>query len=166
MLMLLTAIMLQGPGYARTRTDAPRRTEVTTGWRRFVATAYSQAGETASQTITQEGRTLAADPNVLPIGTVVEVRNAGPYSGEYVVQDTGEKIVGRKVDIFIASTKECRQFGRRRVQIRVLRPAPATPREQREAAAVASVAPKPPKSERVSEYYQYPPSTAGSDVVQ
>lgn len=143
-LFLLIISLFQGHALARTR------------WLHFVATAYSVSGETASQTITEEGRTLAADPSVLPIGTVVEVRDAGPYSGEYVVQDTGEKIVGHKVDIYIAKTREALQFGKRNVRLRVIREAPPTPREQRRAAAEATIPPKPPKSERVDEYYSYP----------
>jgi 3D (Asp-Asp-Asp) domain-containing protein len=126
-------------------------------WLHFKATAYSVTGETKAQTFTKEGRTLAADPTVLPIGTLVEVRRAGPYSGQYVVQDTGEKIVGRKIDIYIASTPEAKQFGVRNVRVRILKPAPVTPSEQRKAAAETPVAPKPPKDERVSPYYQYPP---------
>ncbi len=131
-----------------------------THWLQFKATAYSVSGETKSQTITREGKTLAADPAVLPIGTLVEIRRAGPYSGQYIVQDTGEKIVGRKVDIYIARTGEAKQFGVRNVRIRILKPAPETPSEQRKAAAETSVAPKPPKDQRVSEYYQYPPKEA------
>jgi len=135
-------------------------------WERFVATAYSVSGETKSQTITEEGRTVAADPSVLPIGTVIEVRNAGPYSGQYVVQDTGEKIVGRKIDIYIARTHEAMQFGVRKVHVRVLKPAPETPSAQRQAAAEANIAPKPPKPERLSGYYQYPPKQSETASVQ
>lgn len=124
-------------------------------WTRFVATAYSVSGETKSQSITQEGRTVAADPHVLPIGTVIEVRNAGPYSGQYVVQDTGTKIVGHKIDIYIARTREALRFGIRKVHVRILKHAPETPEERRRAAAIVNIAPKPPKDERVSSYYQY-----------
>jgi 3D (Asp-Asp-Asp) domain-containing protein len=133
-------------------------------WQRFVATAYSVSGETKSQTFTEEGRTVAADPNVLPIGTVIEVRNAGPYSGQYVVQDTGEKIVGRKIDIFISRTAEAKRFGRRNVHVRVLKLAPETSAEQRRAAAEENIAPKPPKEERISEYYQYPAASETASV--
>jgi hypothetical protein len=98
---------------------------------------------------------VAADPRVLPIGTVIEVRNAGPYSGQYVVQDTGAKIVGHKIDIYIARTREAIKFGVRKVHVRVVKRAPATPEAQRRAAAQVSIEPKPPKDERVSSYYQY-----------
>jgi 3D (Asp-Asp-Asp) domain-containing protein len=147
-------VVAQGRAFARAK------------WIPFVATAYSVSGETKSQAITEEGRTVAADPNVLAIGTVIEVRNAGPYSGQYVVQDTGEKILGRKIDIYIARTREAMQFGVRKVHVRVLKPAPVTPSAQRRAAAEASIAPKPPKPDRLSGYYQYPPTEGQTASVQ
>lgn len=112
-------------------------------WIPFIATAYSTEGETASQTTTEAGRTVAADPDVLPIGTVIDVRNAGPYSGEYVVQDTGDKIIGRKIDIFIPTRAAAKEFGKKPVRVRIVKPAPETPKAQREAAADATLAPKP-----------------------
>ena len=158
LLLLASLILYQGHAYGRNTNRL--------SWTRFTATAYSVSGETKAQTITEEGRTLAADPSVLPIGTVVEIRNAGPYSGQYVVSDTGPKIVGHKLDIYIASTHEAMEFGKRRVKIRILRAAPETPRKQRKAAAEALIAPKPPKDDRVSSYYQYPQSTSETSSVQ
>jgi 3D (Asp-Asp-Asp) domain-containing protein len=90
------------------------------GWQRFVATAYSTEDETASGKQTREGRTVAADPAVLPVGTTIQVEGAGPYSGEYVVHDTGPKIKGREIDIFIDDAVEAKRFGRKAVRIRVL----------------------------------------------
>jgi 3D (Asp-Asp-Asp) domain-containing protein len=111
-------------------------------WMPFVATAYSTGGETASQTTTKAGRTVAADPSVLPIGTVIAVRNAGSYSGQYVVQDTGDKIVGRRIDIFMPSREAAKEFGRKDVRVRVVRKAPVTPKAQRQAAADAVIPPE------------------------
>jgi 3D (Asp-Asp-Asp) domain-containing protein len=147
--LLLVWILFQGHAYAHIGWERGK-------WTKFIATAYSISGETKAQTFTQEGRTLAADPRILPIGTIVEIRDAGPYSGQYVVCDTGRKIVGHKLDIFIASTHEAMQFGKRRVKVRILKPAPPTPQAQRDAAANAFITPKPPKDERLSVYYQYP----------
>jgi 3D (Asp-Asp-Asp) domain-containing protein len=90
------------------------------GWQRFVATAYSTEGETASGKQTREGRTVAADPAILPVGTRIQVEGAGPYSGEYVVHDTGPKIKGREIDVFIDDPGEAKRFGRKAVRIRVL----------------------------------------------
>lgn len=86
---------------------------------RYLATAYNITGITASGLYTHR-HIVAADPDVLPIGTIIRVSQAGPYSGEYVVADTGEKIQGRHIDIYIPSLKACMQFGVRHVLIRVL----------------------------------------------
>ena len=86
---------------------------------RYTATAYSASGVTQSGEYTHR-HVIAADPDILPIGSRIRVRRAGKYSGEYVVADTGQKIVGRKLDIYIPSTAECRKFGKKVVQVKVL----------------------------------------------
>ncbi len=93
-----------------------------TRWRTFTATAYTVDGITASGKETREGRTVAADPDVLPLGTKIQVRGAGRYSGIYVVHDSGPKVQGRTIDIFIDNDREAKRFGRKRVKVRVLVP--------------------------------------------
>lgn len=78
-------------------------------------------GQTASGKPTREGRTVAADPSVIPLGTKIEVRGAGAYSGIYTVDDTGRLIQGRAIDIFIDNLAEAKRFGRKKVKVRVLR---------------------------------------------
>lgn len=85
----------------------------------YTATAYCESGKTASTEHTRR-HGLAADPRILPLGSRVRISNAGPYSGEYDVIDTGGKIRGRKVDIFIPNIREARRFGKRRVRIEVI----------------------------------------------
>ena len=84
----------------------------------FVATAYSLRGRTASGRYTTKG-IIAADRKVLPLGTRVRLE-AGAYSGEYLVADTGGAIRGRKIDIWVPSTGEAMRFGRRSVKLTVL----------------------------------------------
>lgn len=84
----------------------------------YSATAYSLRGKTASGQYVTRGL-IAADPRVLPIGTRVRLE-AGPWSGEYLVADTGGAIRGRKIDVWTPSTREARQFGRRSVKLTVL----------------------------------------------
>lgn len=86
---------------------------------RYVATAYSQTGITASGEYTHR-HIVAADPDILPIGSRIKIRNAGKYSGEYVVADTGQKIQGRRLDIYMPNTAECKKFGVKRVRVRVV----------------------------------------------
>ncbi len=86
---------------------------------KFIATAYSVTGITASGEYTHR-HVVAADPAILPIGTRIKIRRAGKYSGEYVVADTGTKIVGRKLDIYLPSTPECKKFGVKPVRVKVI----------------------------------------------
>jgi 3D (Asp-Asp-Asp) domain-containing protein len=86
---------------------------------RFTATATTIPGKTAKGTTTHEG-IVAADPEVLPLGSRIRITKAGPYSGIYVVTDTGLKVVGRTIDIYMRDGVEAKQFGRRKVTVRVL----------------------------------------------
>ena len=81
----------------------------------FVATAYCLRGRTAMGHGVRQGL-IAADPRVLGLGSRVNL-NAGGYSGNYLVSDTGGKIKGRRIDIWMASCSEARRFGRRNVTI-------------------------------------------------
>ncbi|HEY8133299.1 MAG TPA: 3D domain-containing protein [Thermoanaerobaculia bacterium] len=64
--------------------------------------------------------TVAADPNVLPLGSKIRVRGAGPYSGEYTVVDSGRKVKGNVIDIYMSSDREARKFGKRKVEVEIL----------------------------------------------
>jgi len=86
----------------------------------FTATAYSRHGRTASGKITTPGRTVAADPKVLPPGSKILVQNAGTYSGVYSVQDKGSAVKGRKIDLYVPHPVAARKFGRKQVQVKVL----------------------------------------------
>jgi 3D (Asp-Asp-Asp) domain-containing protein len=85
----------------------------------FEATAYSIDGKTASGKMARPG-IVAADPNVLPLGSRIRVHDAGAYSGEYEVADTGRAIKGREIDIYIEKQSEAVRFGRRQVRVEVL----------------------------------------------
>ena len=86
---------------------------------RFEATAYSIGGHTAAGTQPHEG-VVAADPRVLPLGSRIRVHDAGDYSGVYVVRDTGPKIKGRAIDLYLRDPAEAKRFGRRTVRVEVL----------------------------------------------
>jgi 3D (Asp-Asp-Asp) domain-containing protein len=85
----------------------------------YVATAYAITGITASGEWTHR-HVVAADPDILPIGTRINIQHAGRYSGEYVVADTGAKIQGRRLDIYMPSAAECKKFGVKRVKIKII----------------------------------------------
>lgn len=81
----------------------------------FSATAYCLRGKTAMGHGVRRGL-IAADPRVLRLGSRVRVEGGG-YSGSYLVSDTGGKIKGKRIDIWMPSCSEARRFGRRTVQI-------------------------------------------------
>lgn len=84
----------------------------------YVATAYSLRGRTASGRLVAKGL-IAADPRHLPLGSRVRLE-AGAYSGEYLVADTGSLVRGRRIDIWTPSSREAMRFGRRTVKLTVL----------------------------------------------
>ncbi|MGH9142023.1 MAG: 3D domain-containing protein [Vicinamibacterales bacterium] len=87
----------------------------------MVASAYCDRGLTKSGVPAQHG-IVAADVRRLPIGTRLRILAPGQaYAGEYTVLDTGSKIRGRDLDIFMSSCSRARRFGKRVVQVRILR---------------------------------------------
>jgi len=87
----------------------------------FSATAYCKGLETASGVAVQSG-IVAADPELLPVGSVIEVDSLpGRYNGIYTVLDTGPAVQGRQVDVYMWSCNEALQFGRRPIHLTVLR---------------------------------------------
>jgi len=114
------AATLVEPVNANSKTTAPEvltRT-VTVPGEIYSATAYSLRGRTASGKPVARGL-IAADPRVLPIGTRVRVE-AGAWSGEYVVADTGGAVRGRRIDIWTPTSGEAMRFGRRAVKLTIL----------------------------------------------
>jgi 3D (Asp-Asp-Asp) domain-containing protein len=85
----------------------------------FHATAYSLRGITRAGTRVRRG-VIAADPRVLPLGSVVHLK-AGNYSGLYKVHDTGGSIKGKRIDVWMPSSREARSFGRQNVRLTVLK---------------------------------------------
>ena len=120
---------------------------------RFTATAYCKGTTTASGVNVRTG-IAAADPDLLPVGSVIQVERLGDrYNGIYTVMDTGPAVQGRHIDIYMWSCHEALALGRRPAGITVLRlgwnPKASTPTlvdrlfRQREAA-------QPPPAPRVA----------------
>jgi 3D (Asp-Asp-Asp) domain-containing protein len=87
----------------------------------FSATAYCKGITTASGVPVQTG-IVAADPQLLPVGTVVDVDGLPPrYNGVYSVLDTGPAVQGRELDVYMWSCNEALSFGRRPVHLTILR---------------------------------------------
>jgi 3D (Asp-Asp-Asp) domain-containing protein len=84
----------------------------------FEATAYSRGcgngdGFTATMTRPQEGRTVAVDPEIIPLGSLVWIEGWGWL----VAEDTGGLIKGKIVDIFMENESDALEWGRRKVLV-------------------------------------------------
>lgn len=72
--------------------------------------SHPQYGITASGARVQEGRTIAVDPDVIPIGWWVYIEGIGFRRAE----DTGSAIKGNKIDVYFDSSKYADKFGRKK----------------------------------------------------
>jgi 3D (Asp-Asp-Asp) domain-containing protein len=87
----------------------------------FTATAYCKGFVTSSGVAVQSG-VMAADPALLPVGSVVRMDiKDEKYDGIYTGLDTGPAVQGREVDVYMWSCNEALQFGRKPAQLTVMR---------------------------------------------
>lgn len=70
-------------------------------------------GPTASGTMPEEGRTVAADWDVLPAGTEIYLDGIGWRT----VEDTGSGITGNKLDLYMDSHTAALEFGVKEVEV-------------------------------------------------
>jgi len=84
------------------------------------ATAYSNHSNTATgrTPVRNEGglSTIAVDPRVIPLGSKVYVDGYG-YA---IAADTGSAIKGNIIDLYLNSSSECNEWGRRSVNVLVV----------------------------------------------
>jgi len=86
----------------------------------FTITAYCTGTTTAAGTRVAHG-VVAADPNVLPLRTVIRLAGLdGRYNGIYTVMDTGPDIRGRRLDLYLRDCAEATRFGRRSVLVSIV----------------------------------------------
>lgn len=72
--------------------------------------SHPQYGITASGATVQEGRTIAVDPKVIPIGWWVYIEGIGFRRAE----DTGSAVKGKKIDVYFESESYAEKFGLKR----------------------------------------------------
>jgi 3D (Asp-Asp-Asp) domain-containing protein len=100
--------------------DAAGRPRLGTSFR-FAATAYCKGETTAAGTAVRTGM-AAADPALLPLGSVIRVESASERTdGIWTVMDTGPAVQGREIDLYMWSCHDALAFGRRDVRITILR---------------------------------------------
>src|ERR1017187_2370199 len=132
----LVAFVVLTPASASPPTSGMRRRPTI---RYFIATAYSVEGTGASGKWSHPG-TVAADRQVLPLNSRIRVYGAGRYSGDYTVEDTGGKVDGHHIDLYMPRLAEAKKFGRQRVKVVVLKygddeVSPPDPQQKAEAKA-------------------------------
>jgi 3D (Asp-Asp-Asp) domain-containing protein len=69
-----------------------------------------QYGITRSGSTVKDGRTIAVDPKVIPLGTWVYIEGIGLRKAE----DTGGAVKGKKIDVYYDSDATARKFGLKR----------------------------------------------------
>ncbi len=129
------ALLMQASG-----STSPARKQRRPTIRYFLATAYSVEGTGASGKWSRPG-TVAADRDLLPLNTRIRIYGAGRYSGVYTVEDTGGKVDGRHIDVYMPSTAEAKKFGKQRVKVVVLKfgddeAKPPDPKQKAQAKAI------------------------------
>lgn len=85
----------------------------------FKITAYGAdckgcTGRTYTGTIPAINRTIAVDPDVIPLGSVVLIDGQ-----EYIAEDTGGAIKGNIIDMFVGTEAESEVIGVRYAEVKV-----------------------------------------------
>jgi 3D (Asp-Asp-Asp) domain-containing protein len=78
----------------------------------FTVTCHTGSGKTASGRTDGPGLT-AVDPDVLPLGTRVQVEKVGMLTAA----DSGGALSGKSLDFWAPSVASCASFGRQRLQV-------------------------------------------------
>jgi 3D (Asp-Asp-Asp) domain-containing protein len=97
-------------------------------WHTFEVTAYTSGPESTGKSLGDDGYGITASgehvrenytvacPPSLPFGQRLEIEGVG----ERVCTDRGGAIKEGRLDVYIAELKEARQFGRQRLQVRII----------------------------------------------
>lgn len=84
---------------------------------RATSTAYTYTGRNTATGTKPGPGTIAVDPKVIPLGTKLYIEGYG-YG---VARDTGGAIKGNKIDVFFQSEAACRNWGRRTVNVHIVK---------------------------------------------
>jgi 3D (Asp-Asp-Asp) domain-containing protein len=80
----------------------------------FVVTCYAIHGRTATGSPTHSGG-VAVDPRVIAYGTHIDIEGVGVR----VANDTGPRLRGNRLDIWLPSKDACMSFGRQVLDVRL-----------------------------------------------
>src|ERR1051326_1596418 len=76
-------------------------------------TSYCLSGTTRRGRYVRAG-IVAADPRFFPLSRFVELYIGRTYAGRFLVDDTGKRIRGARIDVWTSSCREARRFGLQR----------------------------------------------------
>lgn len=82
----------------------------------MTATAYTHTGNATASGVMPYVGGVAVDPKVIPLGTELFVEGYGFAKAV----DTGGLIKGNRIDVFLETSRECYNWGRRKVMVYVL----------------------------------------------
>ncbi|MEH6848076.1 hypothetical protein CON15_19725 [Bacillus cereus] len=111
----------------------PQSNKGSGNWKNFEITAYTNnpsenGGTYGGKVLTAKGqditnkihhngeRIIAVDPNVIPLGSTVEIEGYGQFKA----LDTGGAIKGNRIDVLVGSNGEMESIGRRGAKVRVV----------------------------------------------
>lgn len=73
-------------------------------------------GITKSGKVAKAGRTIAVDPSVIPLGSIVEIDGV-----QYTAEDTGGNIKGKVIDIYFDTHAEALDYGKQSHSVKILK---------------------------------------------
>lgn len=73
-------------------------------------------GFTYTGTVATPGRTVAVDPDVIPLGSVVYINDI-----PYIAEDIGGAIKGNRIDVLFPSHREALEFGVQHTNVSILK---------------------------------------------
>jgi len=73
-------------------------------------------GITASGKQAKQGRTIAVDTRVIPLGSIVYMKINGKLK-KFIAEDAGSGIDGKKIDMFINSHQKCLKWGIKSIKV-------------------------------------------------
>ena len=80
----------------------------------YTLTFYTHTGNrTKSGVYPKMERTIAVDPNVIPLGSILYVEGYGVF----IAEDTGGKIKGNRLDIFVNTKQEAVNLGVKKAKV-------------------------------------------------
>ncbi len=87
--------------------------------KKIIVSATAYAGDKSTSTLVKPkvGRTIATDPTVIPYGSRVYIPALGKT---FIAEDCGGGIKGNRIDIFMETEREARNWGVRKIEIYIL----------------------------------------------